>query len=120
MILIFGGAHQGKLDFAKAAFSLSGADVFRCSGGEIDFSFRCITDLEEFTRGCSDPVGYFAAHRAQWRDSVLILQDMFCGVVPIDPEVRRWRQDTALLCQYLSREAGAVYRIFLGIPQKLK
>ena len=49
MVLIIGGAYQGKLDFAKSAFGLSESDVFTCTGGEIDFSRRCIDRIEEFT-----------------------------------------------------------------------
>ena len=52
MVLIIGGAYQGKLDFAKSAFGLSESDVFTCTGGEIDFSRRCIDRIEEFTLWC--------------------------------------------------------------------
>lgn len=52
MVLIIGGAYQGKLDFAKSAFGLSESDVFTCTGGEIDFSRRCIDRIEEFALWC--------------------------------------------------------------------
>ena len=42
MILIIGGAYQGKLDFAKEAFGITDGDVHTCGAGEIDFSKRCI------------------------------------------------------------------------------
>ena len=48
MILIIGGAYQGKLDYAKAAFSLAPEDIFTCTGTEIDFSKPCVNALEEF------------------------------------------------------------------------
>lgn len=32
MVFIFGGAYQGKTDFAKEAFSLAEGDIFSCSG----------------------------------------------------------------------------------------
>ena len=38
MILIIGGAYQGKLDFAKEAFGITDSDVYICDTGEIDFS----------------------------------------------------------------------------------
>ena len=120
MILIIGGAYQGKLDFAKEAFGVSDADVYTCGDGEIAFSKRCIYQIEEFTAHCDDPIGYFEAHRAQWQDSILILQDIFCGVVPLGAENRAWRQNTGRLAQYLSREATQVSRIFCGLEQRLK
>ena len=120
MILIIGGAHQGKLDFAKECLGVKDCDVYICSNGEIDFSKGCIYKTEEFTYYRPDSVGYFQAHRDQWKDSVLILQDIFCGVVPMGAENRLWRQNTGRLAQYLSREAEQVYRIFCGLEQRLK
>ena len=120
MILIIGGAYQGKLDAAKASFGLTEEDVFTCSGEEIDFSRKCIYKIEEFAFHHPDPVGYFQSHREQWENSILICQDIFCGVVPMGAENRIWRQKTGRLCQYLSREASQVSRIFCGLEQKLK
>ena len=120
MILIIGGAYQGKLDYAKSAFQITDGEVFTCCGGEIDFSKRCIYKIEEFTCNHPDPIGYFQAHREQWQDSILILQDIFCGVVPMGVENRAWRQKTGRLAQYLSREAAQVSRIFCGLEQRVK
>ena len=124
MVLIIGGAYQGKLDFAKTAFTLSQDDIFTCSSSEIDFSKRCINKIEEFSLACiqngTDPSEYFKAHKEDWKDSILICEDIFCGVVPMGTEMRAWRQVTGRLCQYLSREAAEVSRIFCGLEQKLK
>ena len=49
MVFIFGGAYQGKTDFAREAFSLAEGDIFSCSGTEIDFSRRCVDHIENFT-----------------------------------------------------------------------
>ena len=118
MIFVIGGAHQGKLEFAREALGIS--QVYTCTGPEIDFSSPCICKIEEFTAHHPDPVSYFASHRAEWADSVLIMQDIFCGVVPMGRENRAWRQRTGRLAQYLSREADRVSRIFCGLEQRLK
>ena len=120
MILIIGGAYQGKLDYAKNTLGVTDGEVFTCCDGQIDFSRRCIYRIEEFTFSNMDPVGYFRAHREQWENSVLILQDIFCGVVPLGADVRAWRQRTGRLAQYLSAEAAQVSRIFCGLEQRLK
>ena len=124
MTLIIGGAYQGKLAFARETFSLAEEDVFTCSGTEIDFSKPCINALEKFTLACirqgTDPIACLREHRAQWERTIFICQDLFCGVVPIDTELRAWRHTTGLVCQYLSREAGRVRRIFCGLEQRLK
>ena len=76
MVFIFGGAYQGKTDFAREAFSLAEGDIFSCSGTEIDFSRRCVDHIENFTLACTragiDPVEYFRAHRGEWEQCVLI------------------------------------------------
>lgn len=120
MILIIGGAYQGKLDFAKEAFGITDAEVHTCTAGQIDFSKRCIYKIEEFTYGDPDPISYFREHREAWRDSILIMQDIFCGVVPMGAQTRQWRQNTGRLAQYLSKEATQVSRIFCGLEQRLK
>ena len=120
MILIIGGAYQGKLDFAKETFCITDGDIYTCHSKEIDFSKHCIYKIEEFTVHCDDPIGYFEAHRKAWKDSILIMQDIFCGVVPMGAENRAWRQRTGRLAQYLSKEAGQVSRIFCGLEQRLK
>lgn len=78
---------SGKTDFAKEAFSLAEGDIFSCSGTEIDFSRRCVDNIENFTLACTragiDPVEYFRVHRGEWEESILICRDMFCGVVPM-------------------------------------
>lgn len=124
MNLIIGGAYQGKLDYARSTFHYNAEDVFTCTGCEIDFSTGCIDHVEEFVLACVkeniDPVTYFEAHKEQWRNCTLICQDIFCGVVPLGADMRAWRQNTGLLCQYLSKEADRVSRIFCGLEQRLK
>ena len=124
MILIIGGAYQGKLDYAKSAFDLAPEDIFTCTGTEIDFSKPCINGLEEFCYACIqeglDPVASIQARRADWQDSIFICNDLSSGVVPIDPVQRQWRHTTGRLCQYLAGQAGQVSRIFCGLEQRLK
>ena len=124
MIFIIGGAYQGKLDFAKTIFSLSESDIFTCNNCEIDFSKQCINSIEEFSLACvqngTEPIESFKAHHTEWANSILICEDIFCGVVPMGAEMRAWRQATGRLCQYLSREAQQVSRIFCGLEQRLK
>ena len=124
MVLIIGGAYQGKLDYAKVTFSIADNEVFTCDSAEIDFSRRCIYCIEEFTLACVretiDPTEYFRSRREKWKDSILICRDIFCGVVPLDAEMRAWRQATGRLCRYLSGEAAQVSRLFCGLEQRLK
>jgi len=120
MVFIIGGDYQGKLDYAKKTFALGEGDVFTCAGGEIDFSKRCIYKVEELARSHPEPIDFFMSYRSEWEDSILIMADIFCGVVPVDRELREWRQKAGRLSQYLSGEAERVIRVFCGLEQKLK
>jgi adenosyl cobinamide kinase/adenosyl cobinamide phosphate guanylyltransferase len=124
MNLIIGGAYQGKLDYAKTAYAVSAEEVSDCSAGPLDFSKRCIYHLEAFVLDCvregRDAIEIFEAHGEQWRESVIICNDISAGVVPMDAELRAWREATGRLLNHLSPRAEQVTRIFCGLPQRLK
>ena len=120
MILIIGGAYQGKLNYAKNQFHISEPDIYACTDEKIDFSRRCIYKIEEFAFYHPDPITCFKENRENWENSILICEDIFCGVVPMGAENRKWRQNTGRLCQYLAKEAQQVIRIFCGLEQRLK
>ncbi|MBP3385089.1 MAG: cobalamin biosynthesis protein CobU [Firmicutes bacterium] len=124
MKLIIGGAFQGKMEFAKEKYNLTDEDIFMCTADEIDFSKACIYGIEEFVYACiqngTDLLKFFTEHKEEWSGSILICQDIFCGVVPLGADMREWRQVTGQLCKYLSGEAESVSRIFCGLEQKLK
>ena len=124
MKLIIGGAYQGKTQYAKEKYNLTEKDIHICDSVEIDFSKKCVADLEKFTFACVqnniDAVEFFKHNRHLWSDKIVICCDIFCGVVPMGAENRKWRQETGKLCQYLSKEAETVTRIFCGLEQKLK
>lgn len=124
MVFFFGGAYQGKLDFARKEFSLPDTDIYTCSDGCIDFSKKCVDSIEQFTLACTksgvDPVAYFDSNKALWENSILICRDLSCGVVPMGADMRLWQRLNGKLCQYLSANASRVSRIFCGLEQRLK
>ena len=125
MDFIIGGAYQGKLNCAKNTFAVQDNEIFTCTEESgIEFGARCIDKIEEFTLWCvrngRDATEIFRENRNKWADSVLICQDIFCGVVPLGADMRAWRDMTGRLCAYLSEEAASVTRMFCGLEQRLK
>ena len=125
MEFIIGGAYQGKLDNALKKYNLTENEIFTCTVEHgIEFGARCIYKIEEFTLWCvrngKDATEIFKENRNKWADSVLICQDIFCGVVPLGADMRAWRDMTGWLCAYLSEEAASVTRMFCGLEQRLK
>ena len=52
-------------------------------------------------------------------DAVIICEDITCGIVPIDPIDRRWRELTGRYLQKLAGTGAEVIRMVCGIPQVL-
>ena len=127
MHLIFGGAYQGKLDYAKERYQLGQQDIFSCTmmkDNKIDFSKKVICDLEEFILCCvqhgMEAKDYLEANQGKWKDKIFICADISAGIVPCEPELRAWREMTGRTLMYLGKEAEEVTRMFCGIPQRIK
>lgn len=126
MRFIIGGSYQGKHEFALEKFGLKPEDVFDCTEDtqSIDFSKPVITHIERFALGCvrrgEEPKEYWSAHLDQLSNSILIADDVSCGVVPIDATIRAWREATGRANNYLAGEASQVIRVFCGLGQVIK
>ena len=123
MILVFGGAYQGKTDYAMKEFG-AGTVCDLSEGGEPDFTKEIITGIDAFAGRLSaegdDPAEYFASRRDEWKDKVLVITDISQGVVPIDKKVRAAREANGRLMIYLAGEAEQVHRVFCGIGKRIK
>ena len=117
--VVIGGAGQGKLDYVCNRYGIQPEDIYVCTDQqEPDFSARFVCNLEQYVHYC---VQRDLQPRAAFRpDSVLLCQDLFCGVVPMDAQMRRWREETGRYLARLSVRASHVTRIVCGLPQKLK
>ncbi len=134
MILVFGGAYQGKTESAQCLCGAAAgktdntdntADICDLSdGGEPDFTKKIITGLDAFALRCVQegvsPAEYFRERRAQWEHCVLVATDISQGVVPIDAGLRAAREANGRLLIYLAEEAEQVHRVFCGIGKRIK
>ncbi|MEG1929619.1 MAG: bifunctional adenosylcobinamide kinase/adenosylcobinamide-phosphate guanylyltransferase [Anaerovorax sp.] len=126
MNLIFGGAYQGKLDYAKKAFHCQEEDVFHCisTNPKADFTKKIIDKTEDLVLACvrneMDAKDYFEKNKRLWQNAVIICCDISQGIVPMEREYREWREMTGRLLTYLGEEAETVVRIFCGLPQEVK
>lgn len=125
MVLIFGGAYQGKVEFALEKFNLSKKDVFDCTDLEdIDYSAKVINNLDQrilgFVREGVEAKEVLSLNIEKLKDKVIIVNDISQGVVPMEKELRAWREMVGRAMLYLSKEADQVYRVFCGIGQQIK
>ena len=141
MILIFGGAYQGKKEFARNRFrgaEVSGfaneesesacADAADRTNLEDAFSGEIVCGLENLVWECcaEDPAQRIEAadwmreHRELWQDKVLIITDVSQGIVPMDARTRAFREMNGRLMLALAKEADEVWRVFCGIGKQVK
>ena len=124
MVLVFGGAYNGKLDFVKEKFNVNEDDIFYCGVNEIDFSKKVICGLHKFTYNNIlkdiSSLQYIKENINLFKDKIIISDEISRGIVPLKKEERMWREETGRCLQYLSKEASCVYRIFCGIPTIIK
>ena len=114
MILIVGGASQGKLDFARAELG-----VHAWSEGVLGEE-DCVRDLHLVIRAVDDPRAAIGAWLEDHPQGVLICDEVGSGVVPTDPEDRAWREAVGRICCELAPHAEAVYRVTCGLGMRLK
>ncbi len=132
--LIFGGAYQGKLDYALSEYEVRTEEVFNCSedNTKLDFSKPIINDLQKFVMACvknnveakdsflEQLEVYDKNNNRVLNDRVLICTDVSQGIVPMEKELRDWREMCGRLMAYLGRSCQRVTRVFCGIPQEVE
>lgn len=111
-IMVIGGAAQGKHRFAAGAWPA--ARIL----DDWDQSIR-----RQLSEGC-DPRTEAAAAlrrlREEAQDTVLIYPEVGCGVVPMEPAARVFREAVGRVGCLYAAAADEVYRVTAGIPLRLK
>lgn len=115
MILIIGGAFQGKLAYALKAYNLTENDVCDLAVSDPEPGYKCYRHLEALSRR-EDVTPYLPL----FRDAVVITREVNGGIVPMDGQERAWRERHGVLVQRLAREAEHVTRVLCGLTEVLK
>ena len=126
MILIIGGAFQGKKEYAKKTFGLKEEEVAdgACCGEEELYQAKAVLHLHEFVRRSlkeGRDIGGMAERILPKNPSVILLcNELGSGVVPVEAFDREWREATGRLCCRLAAEAEEVHRVVCGIGMVIK
>lgn len=121
-ILIVGGACQGKREYAQKAFGLNEREILPWN--EEREAASCIADLHLRVRACLEK-GLTQQEVLEkllpfCQGKIVLCDDIFCGVVPLDALERQWREVTGRLLCRLAQEADSVIRMQCGLPQAIK
>lgn len=127
MILIIGGAYQGKLAYAKNRYpdivwtdgeTCGEEELLECKG---IFHFHKLT--ERMMRDGKDlkSLMELADRLAIKNPEIIIVTDEIgYGIVPVDAFERAYRENTGRVCTALAAKAEEVHRVICGIGTKIK
>ena len=128
MIVVTGGAYQGKLDYVKKEYGLEDSDVFECQEGStaVGFDEKAVYHFERYIyalrKAGQDPqrVLNMQLTAGRYDGRIIICEDNSQGVVPVDDADRLWREDVGRCMVMLGQKAEKVVRVFCGIPEEVK
>lgn len=112
MILIIGGAHCGKREYALNVLGYSHEQM----SDKLD-SALVLYDLHELLRDLED---YQDLLPALLKKEVIICNEVGCGVIPMEESERNWRETVGRACCDLAKSAQSVIRVQCGIGTIIK
>ena len=105
MILIFGGAYQGKTEYAHEQFGESRTII-----NDLD------REILKWVQADEDVTEKIATLVKRNPDAVFICNDISCGIVPLCPTERKWREAVGRALGDLAGRSEQVIRMYCGIP----
>lgn len=126
MILIIGGQAQGKLNYALKISGLKEDNVYNKYNFEPEIikEKRIINNFHLIIR-------YIMENNKDYnficnfisslnKNTIIICNEIGCGIVPIDKFERNYREVTGKICIYIAEISEKVIRINCGIPSIIK
>ena len=123
MILIIGGAYQGKTEYAKEKYGVNPNRIYDAEIPEETDGRFIIGHLHEYIKKQMKEGKDPEAELLKLKDlpeCILISNEIGNGIVPMDPFEREYRERTGRILIKLASEAKEVIRVSCGIGQKLK
>ena len=126
MILIFAGAYQGKLNYALERFNPAKNDIYHCNDDDITIpeNMKIFHEIDKWilalvkkNMDVEEAMRQFIAGN---QDAIVLCNDISCGVVPVDPVFRKWREAVGKSLAMLAHTSDEVIRVFCGIPTRIK
>lgn len=126
MILVTGGAFQGKRSFAIKEFDLHDdriADGATCRAEEVYAAAavdRFHLLIRRLMESGEDAASFAASLPDACPDLIVITDEVGCGVVPVDPFEREYRDAAGRASRIIAEASEDVYRVYCGIAKKIK
>lgn len=126
MILIVGGAFQGKKKFAETLTGLT-EEAFAvgrtCAFADV-FEKQAVCAFHILVRRLmeagEDPFQFAERLEKQQPQMVIVSSEIGYGVVPMEAADRLYRETVGRVCTRIAASADAVYRVVCGVGMRIK
>ena len=123
MVMITGGAYQGKIAYVVRKFGLAENDI--ADGGNCSFeelkSARCIKNYHVLVKRLGDDCVAFTQELCRVNpSSVIIIDEIGCGIVPLEKSERVWRENVGRCGCIIASASETVVRVVCGVATVIK
>lgn len=123
MIMITGGAYQGKKDFAKTRFDCEILNGDNCDLKSV-FTAKCVSNYHQLVKRLvengDDVVSYTERLCRENPNLIVIINEIGCGIVPLEKSDRIWREQVGRAGSLIAKNSDTVVRLICGIPTVIK
>lgn len=126
-ILVIGGACQGKKEWVQSVFpeykDISVEALLTENREGRQKGFVCLNQFHlNMRHWIMQDKNYqedlnFIMSNPSW---LIVADEIGNGIIPMDKLERKWREETGRALCKIAKEADEVYRIYCGIPEKIK
>lgn len=126
MIMITGGAFQGKRDCLKRLYGFTDNEILSGSECRFDdvFTAAAIADYHELVRRLiAENISVTEFTEKLCRENpnaAVIINEIGCGIIPIEKSERIYREQVGCAGCVIAANCDTVIRVFCGIPEAIK
>lgn len=126
MIMITGGAFQGKRDCLKRLYGFADNEILSGADCRFDHVFiaAAISDYHELVRRLIaenvDSAEFTERLCRENPNAAVIINEIGCGIIPLEKSERIYREQVGRAGCIIASHSDTVLRVFCGIPQAIK
>ena len=113
MILVTGGAYQGKTAYVMREYGIEEISDGRVCSFEEARNARCVRNYE-------DCISFTEELCRSVPDRIIIMREIGCGIVPLEKSERVWRENVGRCGCIIAANSEKVIRMVCGLPEVIK
>lgn len=123
MIMITGGAYQGKKDFVKIHYNCDILNGDNCDFESV-FTAKCVSNYHQLVKRLiengQNAVSYTERVCRENTDLIVIINEVGSGIVPLEKSDRLWCEQVGMAGSLIAKNSDMVVRLICGIPIVIK